>query len=86
MSEEMTAARIRIECIPTATEAERPIRLILATAEGETITEMKFTSQQAWRGGDIIGGVLGRFIPDRDARRLIEGLRNAVITVRATRN
>ena len=31
MSEEMTAARIRIECIPTATEAERPIRLILAT-------------------------------------------------------
>lgn len=82
----MAAARIRIECIPTATEDERPVRLILATLDNEIVAEMKLTTRQAWRGGDLIEKMFGGSVPVRDARRLAEGLRNAVIMVRATRN
>jgi hypothetical protein len=81
-----TAFRVWVECIPTATDDEKPIRLVLASVEGKSLARMKFSPQQAWDSATVLNRLLTRLVSPTSARRLAEEMRTAAIWVWSTRN
>jgi hypothetical protein len=78
--------RIRVECVPTAKDADLPIRLILAGPDDETLTELKYTPARAYDTAGSLARLLSQFMPSRQSWKVAEGLRKAAITVWSTRN
>lgn len=81
-----TDVRIRVECMPHASDEEHPIRLVLIDNDDNQLTELRFTPSRATDSAASIAKLLGEFIPRIDSWKLADGLRLAAIKVWATRN
>lgn len=86
MSVPTTAIRIWVECIPTATDDEKPVRLVLANAGGTPAVRLKFSAQQAWDSAAVLDRLLGRVVTATDTKKLSEAMRTAAIRVWSNRN
>ena len=86
MSEATADVCVRVECLPHATDAEGPVRLLVLTESGTLLGRVSLTPAQASASARGLVRILDRFLPSSAARRIGDGLQTAAVTVWAARN
>lgn len=81
-----TSVCIRVECSLYATDAERPIRVVICSTDGTEKAQLRFTPTRAWDSAYSLARLLSRFLPRAESYRIAEGLRAAAVRVWAVRN
>jgi len=78
--------RIRIDCLPYASDDRTPIRMVIVYPGDRKQIWLRFTPEQALDSALSVGTMMGLLLPRLDAERLANMIRSAAVKVFATRN
>lgn len=77
---------LRVECLPYASDAEGPVRLLLIGEADRTLATLRFTPERARDAGPALSKLLAHFLPRAESYRVADGLLKGAVRVWSTRN